>query len=93
MHRRWIWEDGTPYDYDDWHNWNDPVLHQDELCAMLSQSGWRGRDCDSEHAKFAYMCERGIVAWNQLYLDLTKGRETLYKNSLNVYMQTELLCQ
>ena len=55
--RSWVWEDGTIFDYDEFHDWVRGEPHTRDNCARLYiWDGWRGMSCDFN---FRLVCKIG----------------------------------
>jgi hypothetical protein len=48
-----VWDDGTPFDYDGW-NSDEPNSLGDEDCGQLSSWGWNDLNCDQP---LGYICD------------------------------------
>ena len=61
----WTWEDGTPYSYSTWHDWNGDEPDNKDCCGYMKDSttGWWGAPCRTGNSSYYgysmyYICEK-----------------------------------
>ena len=54
--RSWVWEDGSVFDYDEFHDWGGREPQGVDECARLRSFGWLGTECQW---LYNYICKLG----------------------------------